>query len=776
MSRPTSAQQPSVESTDSVRRRPTVAHWLILLLVAFLIGPMYASNLWGYLQSRRYLTEAAFLNIRNVAALEASETREFVRAAENLVSSIIAGNHYLFQLVQLMEDIEGGDERRVLSKTLGEHLAAKAVEGSSFREYRVLSIGGRLLASSGSDWVLDTDVSKSLCYQKGSNGLTIAGFEYPGKEGASDGHGHDHARDHYHSDGGTEESDHAPELIIAGPIKESDGRLLGVFCGRFAFDVHRGLLVAHRDRTRHAMLYLLNEKGEVVCGSFEEIAGAPYGETLSWVQKPDFRSDEPWEGRYIAEDGSETMAAFAPVPVLGWGVVVEVPVSQALADLERLRWEAMIGSGVLAALLGLTAFLSWRTFVLPLQALSNTSERMASGDPGETVKPGGPREIADLASTFNRMSLALRDSHETLESRIAERTRELHESREFLELLLDSIDQRVIVVNRDYEIIKANNAAAQMHGCSLIGRRCFNVFEGLAEPPEDYPARRTFETQKVASAERSQKTVRGREAVYVETYPVFDSEGRVESVVETGRVVTAEKQLQMQMVYQEKMAAFGQLAAGIAHEIGNPLAAIDSQLRMAEEDPSRAGQTLAIVRKQVGRMDRMLRRLVNFTRRKRDEVTLTSANQVVNDVAQLLEHDPRAPKIAIDCKLSENLPGIRVKEDDLVQVLLNLGINALDAVDENGSVEFATSAEDGFVAIRVSDSGGGVSEAARANLFDPFFTTKGPGRGTGLGLFVSKGIIEAIGGDLALEHSGPGGTTFVIRLPVGSSALEGEGI
>jgi C4-dicarboxylate-specific signal transduction histidine kinase len=451
-------------------------------------------------------------------------------------------------------------------------------------------------------------------------------------------------------------------------------------------------------------------------------------------------------------------------------------VSRALADLDRLKWEAMIGSGVLAAVLGLAAFLSWRTFVRPLQALSRTSERMASGDPGETVKPGGPWEIAHLASVFNRMSLALRDSHETLESRIEERTRQLEESREFLELLLDSIDQRVVVVNRDYEIIKANTAATRMHGCALVGERCFDVFEAFAEPPEDYPARRTFETRQVASAERSQKTVRGREAVYVETYPVFDSEGRVESVVEIGRVVTAEKQLQMQMVYQEKMAAFGQLAAGIAHEIGNPLTAIDSQLRMAEEDPGRAGQTLAIVRKQVGRMDRMLRRLVNFTRRKRDEVTLTSVNQIVDDVAQLLEHDPRAPKIAIDRKLSENLPGIRAKEDDLVQVLLNLGINALDAVGEHGSVEFSTSVEEGSVTIRVRDTGSGVSEGARVNLFDPFFTTKGPGRGTGLGLFVSKGIIAAIGGDLELERSGPEGTTFVIRVPVESAGLDGEGI
>ncbi|MDH3285887.1 MAG: ATP-binding protein, partial [Acidobacteriota bacterium] len=414
--------------------------------------------------------------------------------------------------------------------------------------------------------------------------------------------------------------------------------------------------------------------------------------------------------------------------------------------------------------------------VLPIQALSNTSERMASGPPGETVEPGGPREIAELATAFNRMSLALRDSHATLESGIAERTVALRESREFLELLLDSIDQRVIVVNRGYRIIKANAAAVRMHGRELVGHRCYEVFEGLDEPPGDYPTRCTFETGRVASDERSQNTVRGREAIYVESYPVLDADGRVESVVEIGRVVTAEKQLQMQMVYQEKMAAFGQLAAGMAHEIGNPLAAMDSQLRLAQDDPDRIEETLEVVRKQVGRMERMLRRLVDFSRRKRGEVVLTSANQVVDDVAQLLKHDPRSRTIEIGSRLAEHVPGIRAKEDDLVQVLLNLGLNAVDAIDEEGTVEFETGVDDGHVTVRVRDTGSGVPEEARRHLFEPFFTTKWPGHGTGLGLFVSKGIIERIGGQLELEQTGSEGTTFVIRLPVGGAGLNGDGI
>ncbi|MFQ5415431.1 MAG: ATP-binding protein [Myxococcota bacterium] len=734
------------------------------MVLGFFIGPMYLSNFWGYMQSRRHLTEAAFSNIRSVAALEAAETREFIRAAENLVFSIVAGNHFLFQVVRLLEDAT--QDRAQLSESLRGHLAAKAGDRSTLREYQVLSSRGRMLASSGTGWTLDSDLSGSRCYRAGLVDFGVVGFRQPRPASTPPSQGPPGS--------GSARGDRTPQLVIAGPIRDPGGELLGVFCAHFSCDLQRGSLPTRKRRGDPVQLHLLDEQGQAVCDPSGTGPVAPWVDSRQWLDKTGAGKGETWEGRYGETDGSEVMVAYAPVSKLGLGVVAEVPVTHALAGLERLKWEAMAASGLLALGIALAAFLSWRTFMLPLRALSRASERMVSGAAGETVVPGGPREISDLARAFNRMSLALRDSQESLESRIAERTLELRESREFLELLLDSIDQRVVVVNRDFEIIKANAAAERMHARKLIGERCHEVFEGEASPPEAYPVRRTFETGQTTADERSQRTVRGVEVVYVETYPMFDVDGRVESVVEIGRVVTAEKKLQMQMVYQEKMAAFGQLAAGIAHEIGNPLAAIESQLQMAQQDPRRVEQTLGVVRKQVGRMHRMLRRLVNFTRRKRDEVTLISANQVVDDVAQLLEHDPRARRIAIKTLATEGLLGIRAKEDDLVQVILNLGMNAIDAVGDEGTVEFETAAEDGYVVVRVRDTGHGVSENARSQLFEPFFTTKAPGRGTGLGLFVSKGIIEAMNGALELEQTGPEGSTFLVRLPTGSAEQRGE--
>jgi len=686
----------------------TLGQWLALLIVAFFLGPLCVSNLWGYFQTRHYITEAAFRNIRNVAALEASETLEIVQAAENLVPSIVAGNQHLFRLLRALAREEDEVSRRALTRELEAHLFAKAREGKSVEEFQVISPGGVLMASSAHE---------------------------------------------------------EPDLLVAAPIHDSEGAFLGVFCARFEFDIHSKLVMAHSDRTSQANLYLLDEEGRIVCSSFET-ADVAYGEALSSLQPAVIGSREPWEGRQWLDSGQEIIAVFAPIPSLGWGIAVEVPVALALADLERLKWQALGASSILALILGLAVVLGWRKVARPLRAFARASDRMASGNPGETVHPRGPREVVELGSAFNRMSLALKDSQDTLESRVAERTRELVESRGFSELLLDSIDQRVVVLDTDCQIIKANSTAIRMHGNSILGASCCKAFEGLSAPSSSCPARRTIETGLPVTDERSQRTLDGLEVVYVETYPVFDADGRVESVVEIGRIITAEKKLQVQMMYQEKMAAFGQLAAGLAHEIGNPLASIESQLQLAQHDPTRVDQTLEVVRKQVKRIDRMLRELVGFSRRKRDKVILVSVNQVVDDVVRLLEHHPRARSIRILCDLTDNLPGVRTTEDHLVQVLLNLGLNALDATEEVGAVEFETGVEKSWVTIRVRDGGCGIPEEARSHLFEPFFTTKPTGRGTGLGLFVSRATLEAVGGRLDLERTGSDGTTFVVRLRV----------
>ena len=749
---------------QATQRGPTLGQWLAGLVIAFFVIPLCVTTVWGYVQSRRYLTDAAFRNIRNVAALEAAETLEFVRNAQNLVPSLIAGNEHLFETLRALGEAQPQPDRSWHERRLRAHLQTKVREVQSADEFSVVGVDGRLIASSDSDKPAGADHSAERCFTEGAAQSAVVGFEYDGAVAAGS-HGH-----------GPAATDAEPRLIIGTPIRDSDDRFLGVFCARFAFDIHRRLLLARHERTSSATLLLLDDQNRIVCGSFEDTHGAPFGERFTDLDAAVLAKREPWEGRFETgsgggrgehadhEHGHEVMVAFAPVPVLNWGVVVEVPVHEALQSINRLKWQAVVAAIALVIVLGVAVFATWRKVVKPVRALSFASDRMATGAAGDTVAPSGPREIAELGSAFNRMSLALQDSQQNLEDRIVERTRELEKSRAFVELLLNSIDQRVTVVDRELSILKANAAAERMLDSALVGRKCYELFEGRSSPCDGCPAVATFATGAPSADERSQRTSAGQEAFLVETYPVKGAAGDVESVIAIGRVVTDEKRLQMQMVHQEKMAAFGLLAAGVAHEIGNPLASIESQLRLAEGDPARAEPTLAVVRKEVGRIGRLLRELVDFSRRRRDAVMLTSVNRAVEDVARLLEHDPRARKVELALALADTLPGVRGKEDQLMQVLMNLGLNALDAMPGGGRLVFETCSAGGEVLVRVRDTGAGIDAGARARVFEPFFTTKGPERGTGLGLFVSRGIVEGMGGRLELSERGAEGTEFVVHL------------
>ena len=728
------------DNRERARRRLSLGQWLFLLVSLFLVVPLCGSNFWGYYRARKYLTETSFRNVRNVAALEASEATQHVQHAEDLFGSAVSEDRHLANLARSLERADAGALAQARDD-LGA-LQRKLTALSEVEEIQIVSPTGTLLASTLDHRGSGTGVGGAACMPMSAGGPVIAGIS---NEGCETG------------------------VLFASAI-EGDGDRLGTVCARLRFDFHEQLLRAHRERMTEGGLYLLDGRGDVVCDSSGDAHQAPRRQLFGSGQVAP-ALDHSWQGESALNSGAQVLAAYAPIPALGWGVLVEEPVAIALASLRQLEGEAGVAAAALLLLLVVAAIFSWRTVVDPLQSLSRTAERMASGPTGETVMPGGSRETAELAESFNRMSLALWESQHSLEQRIAERTRELRESREFAGLLLNSIDHRVVVLDREYRVVEANAAALRMYGPDLVGTPCYRVFEGRSAPCEDCAAARTFATGRPASEERSENTGSGREAVEVETYPVVGAGGGINSVIEIARIVTTEKKVQMQMMHQQKMAAFGLLAAGMAHDIGNPLAAIESQLQLARQQPDRQGETLTVVSKEIARMSRMLRELIDFTRRRRDAVMLVSVNQVVEDVIRLLSHDPRARTVTVARRLAPKLPGIRTTEDHLFQVLLNLGLNSLDAMPGGGTLEIETSGRSGWVVVRVCDTGRGIPSDVREHLFEPFFTTKASGRGTGLGLFVSQSIVESMGGDLTLEQTDDHGTVFAIFLPVSTSAV-----
>jgi signal transduction histidine kinase len=712
-----------VRRCAAMRPRLSVGQWLALLVVVLFVTPLFISNLWGYLQSRGYLIESAFREAANLAALKTTQLDDVMHTLTTEGPSVLAHDRNVVDVARGRGD----------PAVLGEQLRAAVATASDVEDAQIVSASGVLLASARLDAPASPDLGLGLCLQRGRVGATVIGIQI---------------------DNG------ATALLAARPVVVAETReVVAVLCVRYRASIYTRLL-SRIDRGGD--VYLLDEHQHVLAASSTEQTRR--AGDMAWLPQPPKTS--AWTGRARSPHGDEVIVAYSPITKMLWGVVVALPLAATLADLESLKWQALGVFAVLIAVAALAVVVALRTVIQPIRALATTSERIAAGATGATVDPRGPRELAELATTFNRMSVALRESQQGLEDRIAARTRQLRESEQFLELLVNSIDQRVVVTDRELRILKVNAAAERMHERALVGEYCYRVFEGREAPCEGCPVLQTFDTGRPSEAERSQSTVGGREPVQIETYPVRGEGGAVQSVITISRIVSREKQLQAKLAFQEKMAAFGQLAAGVAHELGNPLASIDAQLQRAEGDPARAASSVTIVRREVGRMSRMLRELVDFARRKRDEVRLVSANTVVEDVVRLIEHDSRTRNVVVTRELADGLPGLRIVEDHLAQVVLNLALNALDALAQQGSLAFATSVVDGAVVIRVRDSGGGIPEEVVPRLFEPFFTTKPAGRGTGLGLFVSKRIVDDMGGTLALESTGPTGTTFVIRLPV----------
>ena len=226
-----------------------------------------------------------------------------------------------------------------------------------------------------------------------------------------------------------------------------------------------------------------------------------------------------------------------------------------------------------------------------------------------------------------------------------------------------------------------------------------------------------------------------------------------------------------QMARADRLASIGQLSSGIAHEINNPLGVIQgyTQLLMRDEDPaSQRYQDLQVILKHAKNCKAIVEDLRSFARRSTPEKTETSIHDVIHDAILFVQNRVRKHNIRIDTYLDDAVVPMYMDEKKIRQVLVNLVMNACQAVGENGVIEIVTKldAPARQVHIRVADNGCGIEKKDIERIFDPFFTTKPTGEGTGLGLAVSYGIIRNNGGEILVSSQPGSGSVFTVVLPV----------
>jgi two-component system NtrC family sensor kinase len=363
-----------------------------------------------------------------------------------------------------------------------------------------------------------------------------------------------------------------------------------------------------------------------------------------------------------------------------------------------------------------------------------------------------------------------------------ERAAELELLKEFNESIVESINVGLLAVDLDGRVTRCNSALEKILGMrrnDAIGRRVEELFEeDFAETLNQVLGDSRWNLTELRHIYKLHTaTQAGRSLVLnIALAPLqADSQGRTGALVVL-EDVTSRMRLEEQLQQREKLSSIGLLAAGVAHEVNTPLTGVSSYTQMLlgmlpETDPKHA--LLQKVRRQADRASDIVNNLLNFSRTGgATEFTELSVNQVMDDTLQLLEPQLRHSQIEIVRAYDPNLPLAYGNAVKLQQIFTNLILNARDAILEGGRITlFTASTDEDTIVIEIADTGMGIAPENVAKIYDPFYTTKGVGRGTGLGLAVSYGIVQEHSGHIAVESMPGKGTTFRITLPtVGSRA------
>ncbi|MGH7618893.1 MAG: two-component system sensor histidine kinase NtrB, partial [Gemmatimonadaceae bacterium] len=389
-----------------------------------------------------------------------------------------------------------------------------------------------------------------------------------------------------------------------------------------------------------------------------------------------------------------------------------------------------------------------------------------------------------LAAVADLLAPSLRDAEyaHRLESQVAARTREIDEQRRFIEKIIDSLPVGLYVIDRAYRIQAWNRKRETgIQGVSreeAIGR---TIFEILHRQPAELlrsEFESVFETGQMQQFP-IESTAFGEQRTYRITKIPMEVEGsEVSHIITIGEDITEWRQAETRFAHAEKLAAIGTLAAGVMHEINNPLATIGAcaesleyGLREGTLNPSNENaellDSLMLIQQEVHRCKGITDGLLDFSRPKSTEKVLVDLNAVVEKTLRLVKHHPRFRRVVVGVEPSKRIRPVLANEEQLVQVFMSLLLNALDAMEDQGVITLRTRRDekDEMTVAEVVDNGHGIRNADQKKIFEPFFTTKPPSRGTGLGLSICYAIVNEHGGRIEVDSVVGEGSVFRILLP-----------
>jgi two-component system, NtrC family, sensor kinase len=398
----------------------------------------------------------------------------------------------------------------------------------------------------------------------------------------------------------------------------------------------------------------------------------------------------------------------------------------------------------------------------------------------ESAAGRAPAAILDVLADVLAPFVASAELSADLAHEVAVQSREIDEQRRFISLIIDSLPVGLYVVDREYRIQvwnrKRETGTQGMRRDEVVGRSVFEVLSRQERNALRAAFDRVFDTGAIVE-EDFEVGMGGEQRVYRITRIPMRLEGdAITHVITVGEDVTEERLTQHRILQSEKLAAIGHLAAGVMHEINNPLATIGACVAAMEgrlADLPSPAQTairdyLQIVDKELERCTEIVSGLLDFSRPKGKAKQTVQLNAVVEDALFLLKHHKAFGQLAVTRELDPGVPATVANAEQLIQVLMALLLNAVDAMEGGGRLTVRTGrsrVRPDELYVEVADTGVGIPRAQLSQIFEPFFTTKPPGRGTGLGLSISYGIVKEHGGRIEVDSQPGHGSVFRVMLP-----------
>lgn len=556
----------------------------------------------------------------------------------------------------------------------------------------------------------------------------------------------------------------APLQAIVVPLRSLDGTTR---IGRLAAWVRTDRWIAAALRSAEPGGPRRDESLDLVVedtnGRQVELRGVALGRAAAGVAPGEIVLHDATDARVIDASASRgTTAVRLPLAANGWSVRVRLSSPESMAPVAGLQSKFLLVGFALATAIGLLLFFPMRFLARPLVELREAARRLQGGDLAVRVPSDTEDEIGDLSRSFNHMAEAV----ETRTRRLEDAARELAEQRDRLDAVIANLRDGLVVLDADGRPVLSNAA----------GRPILDLVR--SDAPRLVAHNRCEEAREAAScasclfdparAPRSCVVDAGGRVLEIHATPLPAEPGGRRGRVLVARDITDRVTQDERQIHQERLSVLGEVAAVMAHEINNPLAAIRMFAQMASDGMGAGSpwrEHLDVIRRNTEHCEHAIRELLEYATGAAPEVGEVNVHAVIEDAARFVRPVADRSNVRVMVALDATDPVLSGDEVQLRQVVVNLLMNAVQAIGSSGGEVRVTSRDDGaHVVVDVADDGPGIQAETRARIFEPFFTTKRRGAGTGLGLSTARRIAELHGGGLDLVESAPGRTVFRVRL------------